>query len=138
MKRKATMATESCLPKLDASHKIVDSCFPHPNDRTYFDLLLMCKVKSIAYDTNERTGFVEVEALHCVNMPTVVDLFEAIDPKVQRIYAGDSIYWLEDGEWCATINRGYFVKVQYVVEDQRDEWVKYGNKGKPATEEGAA
>lgn len=66
----------------------------------YFDRALQCRVERIAYDIKTRTGYIDLPEGSCTDMGGAIALFEAIDPEVRTIYAGDTAYsW--DGRWDA-------------------------------------
>jgi hypothetical protein len=72
----------------------------------YFHDALMCAVKAIHYDFEEKTGYVFMPPRNHVNMSTCIKLFKYIDSRVQRIltFAGeqsDTAYVLKNDEWLA-------------------------------------
>ena len=66
----------------------------------------VCCVKNIHYNLAQRTGVVYMGNTDCVDMGGCINLFTAIDDKVERIltFQGDrpdTTYSKVDGEWYA-------------------------------------
>jgi hypothetical protein len=69
---------------------------------------LMCCVKNIHYNLPQRTGVVYMGDTDCVDMRGCINLFTAIDDKVERILTfqgdrADTTYSKIDGEWHAML-----------------------------------
>lgn len=71
------------------------------------DARLICGVRSLEYDFDERTGILRLPGLHCCDMQGAIDLFSAIDKEVRliKVFSGpkpDTTYkYTEDDGWLA-------------------------------------
>ena len=72
---------------------------------TKLEKLLMCETNAINYDLETRTGYIELPPMNCTDMSGAIALFKLIDPRVQRIFAGDMFYIRFGDEWAASESR---------------------------------
>ena len=76
--------------------------------RQYFHPKLQCYVKSVKYDFEEKTGYVYMEDIDCVDMSACIKIFRTIDEKVERIFTfrgsrPDTRYFKIRDKWDAAL-----------------------------------
>lgn len=72
----------------------------------YFHPKLKCCVRSINYNFDKKTGCVYMGDIDCVDMSGCIEIFVAIDERVERIFTfqgdrTDTSYFKVHGKWKA-------------------------------------